>query len=779
MQCIQNIRKCLLRPLQAAIIAGAAFTGSQALSAERIILGNPQAAPLSATRDSNITATLSALKSEAKESGTVRVIVGIRVPFAPEGKLEQAEQAAQRSEIAAAQRTVLSKLPLLAESNRQPKPFSTIPFMGLEVTEAELDELTKMTEVISIEEDRAAKATLAQSVPLVGLSGGSFNGYSGNGQTVAILDTGVDKNHPDLAGRVVSEACYSTSNATSQSICPGGGNESTAANSAMPYASGVCAPSECDHGTHVAGIAAGAQGVARGANIIAIQVFSAFPSTHPSCGGSACALTWTSDQIRGLERVNALRASYNIASVNMSLGGGRYSANCDAANSSQKAIIDTLRSNGIATVISSGNDGYTDSMGAPGCISSAVSVGATWDAAGYTLGSCSSAPPSAIDSVACYSNSASFLNLLAPGSLIYAPIPYGGYGNWNGTSMAAPHVAGAWAVLKQKSPASSVDSVLSALTSTGTPVVDYRNGISKPRINVAAAVNVLGGGTFYTLSVAKSGTGTGTVTSSPSGINCGSDCSESYPAGTSVTLTATPSAGHTFTGWSGACAGSATSCSVAMNAAKSVTATFAYTPQAALSVANVGNGTGTVARTGGTLYCGSLCNESLAVGSIVTLTATPASDSIFVGWSGGSCTGTGTCVFTINANTTVTAVFQKSGSARSVTPLLQTNLSGTQYSMQNFSVSVPYGAKNLLIQISGGTGDADLYVRYGAAPTLAEYDCRPLLGGNNESCSIPVPQAGVYYISIYGYSSYSGTTLSVSHEKSMPSIIPILNLLFD
>lgn len=770
------MRKWFLKPFQAAIVLGAVLTCSQVFATERIILGNAQGMPLAATQDPGISATFTELKSKAKKSGTVRVIVGVRVPFAPEGKLDHAEQAKQRSEIAVAQKAVLAKIPLLSGANRQPKTFSTIPFMGLEVTEVELDELAKMMEVTSIEEDRIAKATLTQSVPLVGLSGGSFNGYSGNGQTVAILDTGVDKTHPDLAGRVVSEACYSTTNTQSQSICPGGVTAATATNSAMPYASSVCAPGECDHGTHVAGIAAGAQGVARGANIIAIQVFSAFPSTYPSCGGSACALTWTSDQISGLERVNALRASYNIASANMSLGSGRNYTNCDADNSSQKAIIDTLRSNGIATVISSGNNGYTDSMGAPGCISSAVSVGATWDAPGYTLSSCSSAPPSAIDSVACYSNSASFLNLLAPGSLINAPIPSGGYGNWSGTSMAAPHVAGAWAVLKQKSPASSVDSVLSVLTSTGTPVVDYRNGISKPRINVAAAVNALGGATTYSLSVAKAGTGTGTVTSSPSGINCGSDCSESYASGTNVTLTATPSAGHTFNGWSGACTGSTSSCMVSMNTAKSVSATFTQTPQATLSIANVGLGSGTVTRSGGTIHCGNTCTETLATGSLVTLTATPAVGSTFAGWSGSTCSGTGTCTFTLSASTTVTARFNPTSGSKTFTPLLETNLSGTQGSTLYYSIDIPIGAKNLEIEIGGGTGDVDLYVKFGELPTTSSYDCRPYDVGNNELCSFPLPLNGPYIIMLRGYTEFSGVTLTASYQKDN-DITPIINLL--
>ena len=123
-------------------------------------------------------------------------------------------------------------------------------------------------------------------------------------------------------------------------------------------------------------------------------------------------------QLKGLERVYQLLTSYNVAAVNMSLGGGQYfdQATCDRDNKATKAAIDNLRAAGIATVIAAGNSAYTDSMGAPGCISSAVSAGATWDASGLSHGGsvCQEAS-STVDTLTCYSNSASFLNLLAPG----------------------------------------------------------------------------------------------------------------------------------------------------------------------------------------------------------------------------------------------------------------------------------------------------------------------------------------------------------------------------
>lgn len=294
--------------------------------------------------------------------------------------------------------------------------------------------------------------------------------------------------------------------------------------------------------------------------------------------------------------------------------------------------------------------------------------------------------------------------------------------------------------------------------------------------DIGWGVNTPAPGT-YALNVAVAGSGT--VTSNPSGINCGGDCAENYANGTNVTLTATPYSGYVFGNWSGACAGSSLSCVVNMNAAKSVTATFTSTPQATLSIAKVGTGAGTVYRTNGAINCGTTCSESVTQGAIATINALPASGSTFAGWSGGVCTGTGSCSFSVNADTTVNAQFNLIAGGQTSTPLLQSNLSGPGGFTQYFSVAVPLGAKNLVIQTSGGDGDADLYVKIGQQPTLSSYDCRPYLSGNDEKCSFSTPSAGIYHIMINGYQAFNGLTLSASYQKSVIDITPILNLLLD
>ena len=161
----------------------------------------------------------------------------------------------------------------------------------------------------------------------------------------------------------------------------------------------------------------------------------------------------------------------------------------------------------------------------------------------------------------------------------------------------------------------------------------------------------------YNLSIMKSGTGSGTVSSSPSGINCGSTCTAAYTGGSSVTLYATPNSGNVFSGWSGGCSGTGTTCNVPMNTNTTVTATF--TPSYNLSIMKSGTGSGTVSSSPSGINCGSTCTAAYTGGSSVTLYATPNSGNVFSGWSGG-CSGTGTtCNVPMNTNTTVTATFTR------------------------------------------------------------------------------------------------------------------------
>ena len=410
------------------------------------------------------------LTTIARTRGLVRVIARVARPAnVPVDRIGAAE-------VAAAKNQFVKRAQELGVAVAE--PIAGLPLVVVEVTADQLRQLAAAGLVSEVAEDVSDPPTLQDSIPLVNADDAANLGATGAGQTIAILDTGVEATHPFFGGRIVSEACFSTTSAAngSTTVCPGGAN-STAAGSAAP-----CGNPGCNHGTHVAGIAAGLgtarRGVAPQANIIAIQVFSLFtdlPGGPQTCANngvaSPCIRSFTSDQIRGLQRVFDLRNNFTIAAANMSLGGGNF-ATCDT--DTRKPLVDQLRGARIATVISSGNGSSSTGVGAPGCITTAITVGNTMKN----------------DTLAGTSDSADVVDLLAPGTNITSSVLSGNFGAMSGTSMAAPHVAGAFAALRSVQNL-TVDQIEQALESTGVPITDTRNNLTRPRINLEAAVQMI------------------------------------------------------------------------------------------------------------------------------------------------------------------------------------------------------------------------------------------------------------------------------------------------
>ncbi|MEV5342254.1 proprotein convertase P-domain-containing protein [Streptomyces sp. NPDC052676] len=372
-----------------------------------------------------------------------------------------------------------------AEAGETLVTYDTLPLVTLRVDRAGLDELNSKPGVVSVTEDVPVAPTLNESTVRIGGDRAHAAGKTGAGTAVAILDTGVATKHPFLSGRIRAEACFSVNDEAygASSLCPDGTDRQEGTGSADAE-SGACATlgGACSHGTHVAGIAAGdgtgvsgapARGVAPGASIVAIQVFSKFTSDD-FCGpgASPCVLSFTSSQIKGLEKVYALKkAGTDIVAANMSLGGGRWTSAC--ATDPRKAVIDNLLAQGVATVVSAGNNGYSDAVSAPGCVASAVTVGSTTDD----------------DQLSSFTNRGPLLDLFAPGTAIVSSVPGNTYASKNGTSMAAPHVAGALAVLRQAYPTEGIDSLVSLLATSGTPVA--YTGATTPRIDLGKAVTAI------------------------------------------------------------------------------------------------------------------------------------------------------------------------------------------------------------------------------------------------------------------------------------------------
>lgn len=316
----------------------------------------------------------------------------------------------------------------------------------------------------TIELDGVHRASLLESIPQIGADEAHASAHDGDGFAVAVIDTGVDVDHPMFADRLIEEACFSLDD-----DCPNGASQMLGDGAAVP-----CAIAGCDHGTHVAGIAVGDAeigplvGVAPHAALIAINVFSDIEG-EPGA--------YTSDILAAMQHVLALSAFHDVAAINLSLGGQAYSSvqSCNQASPSQVNAINQLRNAGIATVAASGNEALTNAISSPACLAHAIRVGSV----------------NGLDDVSSFSNSAEFLTVLAPGESIQSAAVGGGTRNGSGTSMATPHVAGAFAAIREAVPDASVGEIENALVLAGQPILDDRNGITTPRLRLDQTIALL------------------------------------------------------------------------------------------------------------------------------------------------------------------------------------------------------------------------------------------------------------------------------------------------
>ena len=304
-----------------------------------------------------------------------------------------------------------------------------------------------------------------------------------------------------------------------------------------------------------------------------------------------------------------------------------------------------------------------------------------------------------------------------------------------GTSAAAPHAAAIAALLLQAKSGMTPAQVESAIQSTaadrGSSGYDFTYG-SGLADAYAAVTSVMPGP--QTLTVSRTGAGSGTVASSPAGINCGATCQASFSYNTHVTLTATAGSGSQFTAWSGACAGSLTQCTVTMSQAWSVSANFGIAPQQ-LAVTKAGTGTGAVTSSPAGINCGTTCVANFSYNTLVTLSAAAGSQSTFSGWSGEGCGGTGTCQVTMSQARNVTATFTGTvvTGFYTVTPcrLIDTRNAVGPYGGPSLNAglvrnviavgqcSIPSGVKSLSVNLTAVNASSDGWLTLSPGPSGA------------------------------------------------------------
>ncbi|UBU12031.1 S8 family peptidase [Nonomuraea gerenzanensis] len=450
-----RLRSLLVGATTLAMTSGALCAGP-ALQADTTDTGDPIISP--------------ALVTEIQEKSAVRSIIQLKPGQSVEAVAADLEQASEGSRVLEA-----------AESPN---------FFVAELDGATLEKLKQDSRVQSVYKDELSMPLLDSSTARIRSVQANAAGWNGTGTTVAVLDTGIDSDHPFFTGRLADEACFSSSSGRdgAVSLCPNNQPSQTgpgAANVEIPQCT-VNGQNACSHGSHVAGIAAGkmvtgapANGVAPEARLLPIQVFSRIdnPLTCAIGGSTApCFLSYTSDQKLALEYVTRVVRTYNIASVNMSLGGARgYTEACDtdATAAAVKPEFDALVGLGVAPVVAAGNAGLPNAVSSPACISTAVATGATDDA----------------DALAPFTNRGQLLDLFAPGVAVNSAVPDDAYGQKAGTSMAAPHVAGAFALMRQAFPEFTVAQSLQRLQNTGTQITFDSSGttVIKSRIDMERA----------------------------------------------------------------------------------------------------------------------------------------------------------------------------------------------------------------------------------------------------------------------------------------------------
>ncbi|WP_210418780.1 S8 family peptidase [Aliikangiella coralliicola] len=530
----------------------------------------------------------------------------------------------------------------------------------------------------------------------------------GEGVVVAVLDTGY-RPHVDLNANILPGYDMITDVATAND---GNGRDSDARDPGDATTTGECgndqngnplpARNSSWHGTHVAGTIAavtnnssGVAGVAYKSKVVPVRVLG-------KCGG------YTSDIAAGIVwasggSVSGVPANANPAKViNMSLGGG------GSCNTTYQNAINTARNNGATVVVAAGNSNANAANFTPASCPGVINVAATNRAGGRSY----------------YSNYGASIDVAAPGGELTQTTSSNGvlstlnsgtngpandnYSYSQGTSMAAPHVAGAAALLYAVKPNITPTEVENALKNTARSFPSTCSQCGSGIVDAKAAIDSVSGG------------GGGNPPGGNELANGVAKTGLQGAQGAELRYTFSVPAGATNLKFAMS-GGSGDADLYVRFGSQPTTGTYDCRPWKGgntenCDISNVQAGTYHVMVRGYSSFSG------------VSLTASYTENS-----GGGNNGGTA------NYN----------------------SLSGSQGAWKHHQITIPAGMSSLVVNMSGGSGDADLYVRQSSQPTLSSYNCRPWKNGNTETCTISNPAAGTWYVSVYGYRTYSGANVSV------------------
>lgn len=383
--------------------------------------------------------------SVQQEAETLRRKLGVKTH-------SKAVQTLKAARFKTLKQTALGALP--AAQHEVMADYSHLPMAFVRFhTAASLQTLLQRSDVVAVYRDEKKFPVLAQSLPLINQPAVVAAGNDGTGTTVEVIDSGVNYTLPAFGSCTAPGVPAACKVSFYQNIA-----DSSTALDAL------------GHGSQVSAIVVG---TATATQIAMMNVFGANSSTSDSLVISA--INW------GI----ANQGGANIAAINMSLGdNGNNASPCGNKGLNPYVTpIANAKAAGIVVTVSSGNNGYTSGISSPACTPGAVSVGATYDAnvGGINYSACSDTTTAA-DKVTCFSNSASYLTLLAPGAIIATAVSSGA-----GTSYAAPFIAGTAAILRAAFFVDTADQTIARMTSTGVMVTDARNGVVTPRINLLSA----------------------------------------------------------------------------------------------------------------------------------------------------------------------------------------------------------------------------------------------------------------------------------------------------